>query len=79
MFCFSIIFLICVALHNICFLFVLFNKFYMCVDFCYKLILRNKFIKHNPKMIRFAMLNTLIYICLLIFCFVIIYYQFIFY
>ena len=31
----------------VCFYFILFNKFYVCVDFCYKLILIKKFIKHN--------------------------------
>jgi hypothetical protein len=29
------------------FFFILFNKLYVCVDFYYKLILINKFIKHN--------------------------------
>ena len=28
-------------------LFILFNKFYVCVNFCYKLIFINKFIKHS--------------------------------
>jgi hypothetical protein len=35
------------TLHNIVFYFILFNKFYMCVKFYYKLILINKFIKDN--------------------------------
>jgi hypothetical protein len=29
------------------FSFILFNKFYVCIDFCYILIFINKFIKHN--------------------------------
>jgi hypothetical protein len=35
-----IIFLIYAALHNI--FFILFNKFYVCVDLCYRLILIKK-------------------------------------
>ena len=27
--------------------FILFNKFYMCINFCYKLIFLNKYIKYN--------------------------------
>jgi hypothetical protein len=34
-------------LHNI--FFILFNNFYMIIDFYYKLILINKFIKHNQE------------------------------
>ena len=36
----------CVALHNIFFL-ILFNKFYVYVNFYYNLVLINKFIEHN--------------------------------
>ena len=36
-----------VALLNIFFSFIFFDKFYVCVDFYYKLILINKFIKYN--------------------------------
>ena len=39
-------FLICIVLNYI-FSFILLNKFYVCVDFYYKLILINKFIKYN--------------------------------
>jgi hypothetical protein len=39
------IFLIRAALHNIFLLFILSNKFYLCVDFYLKLNLINKFIK----------------------------------
>jgi hypothetical protein len=34
-------------LTNYCFYFILFNKFYVFVDFYYKLILINKFSKHS--------------------------------
>ena len=34
-------------MHNI--FFILFNNFYMIIDFYYKLILINKFIKHNQE------------------------------
>jgi hypothetical protein len=42
-----LIFVICATLHNIFFPFILFNKIHMFVNFYYKLILINKFIKHN--------------------------------
>ena len=32
---------------QLCIIFFLFNKFYVCVNFYYKFILINKFIKHN--------------------------------
>jgi hypothetical protein len=44
---FFTIFFIC-ALHKMFFFyFILFNKFYVCFNFCYKLILINNFVKHN--------------------------------
>jgi hypothetical protein len=33
--------------------FILFNKFYVCIDFCYILIFTNKFIKHNQIIYRY--------------------------
>ena len=44
---FLMIFLISATLHNIFLPFILFNKFYVSISFYYKLILINKFIKHN--------------------------------
>jgi hypothetical protein len=41
------IFLLCVALHIIILLLILFNKSYLCVDFYLKLNLIKKIIKHN--------------------------------
>jgi len=41
------IFLICATLDNIFLPSILFNKFHVSISFYYKLILINKFIKHN--------------------------------
>ena len=64
---FFIIFSICVAMYSFFFPFMIFKKNYVCVDFYYRLILVNKFIKYNQVNDPCFNIKYLIYICFSIF------------
>jgi hypothetical protein len=51
------------------FFFILFNKFYLCFDFYYKLILIKKIIKHNRQIIYFVIKYFNLYVSFNIFKF----------
>jgi len=79
-FYFLMIFLIFATLHNIFLPSILFNKFYVFISFYYKLILINKFIKHNRVNVSCCAIKYLDLYLSLDFCtFVFIYHHFFFY
>ena len=71
------IFLIYAILHGIFFPFILFNKFYVSINFYYKLILINKFIKQNRVNDLYCAIKYLdLYLSLNFYNFIFIYHQF---